>query len=290
VREAVNENSVASQFGTQQRSSFYYRHAVELARNGRIGELKTIMVGSVRGPNDTLYGTPKEPPQGFDYDMWLGPAPWAPYSDMRVSVAAWLFISDYGLGCLDGAWGIHDIDIAQWVANADHTGPVEVEGTATFYTDIRDVPHEYTVEHKYASGVRMIHMDMVTARKRAPEFNALPSTGATVIYGTEGWIFVSRDGIVTNPASIAGEKIGPNQIQVIRSNDHRRNLLEAIRGGQKTICNVEAAVRGQTVVQQEYISLSLGRKLEWDPVAEQFKNDAEANRWLSRPMRSPWHL
>jgi predicted dehydrogenase len=222
--------------------------------------------------------------------MWLGPAPWAPYSDMRVSVAAWLFISDLGLGCLDGAWGIHDIDIAQWVADADRTGPVEVEGTATWYTDIRDVPHAYTVEHKYANGVRLIHMDMVTARQRAPEFNALPSTGATVIYGTEGWIFVSRDGIVSNPASLASEKIGPNQKQVIRSSDHRRNLLDAIRGGQKTICPIEGAVRAQTVVQQEYISLSLGRKLQWDPAREQFVNDPEANRWLSRPMRSPWHL
>ncbi len=290
VRAAVNENGVSFQFGTQQRSSFYYRHAVELVRNGRIGQLETIMVGSVRGPNDTLYGTPKEPPPGFDYDMWLGPAPWAPYSDMRVSVAAWLFIGDYGLGCLDGAWGIHDIDIAQWVADADDSGPVSVEGAATWYTDIRDVPHEYTVEHRYSSGVRMIHMDMVTARKRAPEFNVLPSTGATVVYGTEGWIFVSRDGIVTRPASLAAEKIGPNQVQVIRSNDHRRNLLSAIRSGQKTICPIEGAVRAQTVVQQEHISLSLGRRLEWDPAAERFKNDAEANRLLSRPMRSPWQV
>jgi predicted dehydrogenase len=290
VREAVNENGVSFQFGTQQRSSFYYRHAVELVRNGRIGELKTIMVGSVRGPNDTLYGQIKEPPLGFDYDMWLGPAPWAPYSDMRVSIAAWLFISDYGLGCLDGAWGIHDIDIAQWVANADHTGPIEVEGTATFYTDIRDVPHDYTVEHKYASGAHLIHMDMASARKRAPEFNALPSTGATVIFGTEGWIFVSRDGIVTHPESLATEKIGPNMIQVVRSSDHKRNLLEAVRTGEKTICNVEVAVRDQTVVQQEYIALSLGRKLQWDPAAEHFVNDPEADKWMSRPMRSPWHL
>ena len=118
----------------------------------------------------------------------------------------------------------------------------------------------------------------------------MPSTGATVIYGTEGWIFVSRDGIVSNPASLASEKIGPNQKQVIRSSDHRRNLLDAIRGGQKTICPIEGAVRAQTVVQQEYISLSLGRKLQWDPAREQFVNDPEANRWLSRPMRSPWHL
>jgi predicted dehydrogenase len=184
---------------------------------------------------------------------------------------------------------VHDIDIAQWVANADTTGPVEVEGTATFYTDIRDVPQEYTVEHKYASGVRLLHLDMITARRRYPEFHSLPSIGATVIYGTEGWIFVSREGIVTRPAALATEKIGPNQIQVTRSADHRRNLVEAIRGGQKTICPVEVAVRDQTVVQQEYLALTLGRKLRWDPVAEQF-DDPEANRLMSRPMRSPWHL
>jgi predicted dehydrogenase len=288
VRRAVNENSVSFQFGTQQRSSFYYRHAVELVRNGRIGELKTIVVASVRGPSDTQFGVPKEPPPGFDWDMWLGPSPWAPYSDVRVS-NVWLFISDYGLGCLDGAWGVHDIDIAQWVANADATGPVEVEGTATFYADIRDVPQEYVVEHKYASGVRLVHMDMITARKRHPEFHSLPSIGATVVYGSEGWIFVSREGIVTHPAPLATEKIGPNQVQVIRSSDHRRNLLDAIRGGQKTICPVEVAVRDQTVVQQEHIALTLGRKLRWDPATERF-DDPEANRLMSRAMRSPWRV
>jgi predicted dehydrogenase len=290
VREAVRRNGVAFQFGTQQRSSFYYRHAVELVRNGRIGELKTIMVGTVRSPADRLFGVEKEPPLGFDYDMWLGPSPWAPYSDMRVSIAAWLFISDYGLGCLDGAWGIHDIDIAQWVNNADSTGPIDVEGTAQFYTDIRDTPYEWTVEHTYANGVKLIHMDMVTAKKRASEFNALSSNGATVIFGTEGWIYVSRDGIVTKPAALATEKIGPNAIQVIRSNDHRRNLLNAIRSGQQTISPVEAAVRDQTVIQQEHISLKLGRKLRWDPVREEFAGDADANRLMVRPMRSPWRI
>ena len=290
VREAVNRNNVCFQFGTQQRSSFYYRHAVELVRNGRIGELKTIMIGTVRSPSDRLYGTPKEPPPGFDWDLWLGPSPWAPYSDMRVSVAAWLFISDYGLGCLDGAWGIHDVDIAQWVNDSDNSAPVEVEGAGLFYNDIRDTPYEWTVEHKYANGVRLIHMDMVSARKRAREFSALPSNGATVIYGTEGWIYVSREGIVTQPAGLASEKIGPNAVQVIRSDDHRRNLLNAIRTGRPTISPIEAAVHDQTVVQQEYISMCLKRKLRWDPVREEFPGDADANRWLSRSMRSPWHL
>jgi hypothetical protein len=95
---------------------------------------------------------------------------------------------------------------------------------------------------------------------------------------------------VTHPESLAREIIGPNQVRVMRSDNHRRNLLNAVRTGQKTICNVEVAVRDQTVVQQEWIAMNLGRKLGWDPVREEFVGDAEANRWLTRPMRSPWHL
>jgi predicted dehydrogenase len=209
---------------------------------------------------------------------------------LRVSIEAWLYISDYGLGHLDGAWGIHEIDIAQWANDSDTTGPIAVEGTGSFYADIRDTPYEWTVEHTYANGVRLIHMDMVTAEKRAPEFNLINNNGATVIYGTEGWIYASREGIITNPPSLATEKIGPNQIQVIRTNDHRRNWLDAIRTGQQPVCPLEAAVRSESVAQKAYISLRLGRKLRWDPVAEEFIGDAEANRWLTRPMRSPWHI
>jgi hypothetical protein len=90
----------------------------------------------------------------------------------------------------------------------------------------------------------MIHMDMNHRPQRAPEFNALPSTGATVIFGTEGWIFVSRDGIVTNPAPLAArEDRSPIRYRSVRSPDHRRNLLEAIRTDRKTICPIESAVR-----------------------------------------------
>lgn len=290
VRAAVNRNSRVFQFGTQQRSSFYFRHAIELVRNGRIGELKTIMISSAGGTPSRLPVVQKDPPPGFDYDLWLGPSQWAPYSDMRVSIAAWLYISDYGLGGMDGAWGIHDVDIAQWVNDADATGPLEVEATAKFYTDIRDVPYEYTAEFKYANGVRMLLMDANTARKRAVEFQSLPSRFSSVFFGTEGWIYVSREGIVTHPARLAAERIGPNAIQVIRSNDHRRNFLEAIRKGRRTISPVEAAVRGQSAVQQAYTAMKLQRKLRWDPAREEYVNDPEANRWLSRPMRSPWQL
>jgi predicted dehydrogenase len=290
VRQAVHRGGVAFQSGTQQRSSFYYRHAVELVRNHKIGELQTIMVASVQGGgNNTMYGQPGDPPPGIDYDKWLGPSPWAPYMDIVVNTTAWLFMSDYGLGCIDGAWGIHDIDIAQWL-HGDTTTPVEAEGSGLFFTDLRDTPYEWTVEQKYANGVRLIHMDMRTAKKRASQFNLLPSIGATVIFGSEGWIYVSREGLITHPEKLASETIGPNEIQVIRSDNHRRNLLNAIRSGQKTIAPIDVATRDQMVVQQEYIALCVGRKLRWDPEREEFQGDAEANRMLSRPMRSPWHI
>ena len=291
VRENVTRYGTVFQIGTQQRSSFNYRQACELARNGRIGELKTIMIGSVGGSfNSRIDEKTKPVPPGVDWDMWLGPSPWAPYSDERISIATWLFISDYGLGCLDGAWGIHDIDIAQWVNDADHTGPVDVEATGKFFDDIRDSAYQFTCEHTYANGVKLIHMDMMTARRRAPEFSILPSNGATVIYGTEGWIYVSREGIRTKRSDLVREKFRPGEKRVIFSNDHRRNFLDAVRKGTPVIAGVEAAVRGLTVAQQADIAMRLGRKLRWDPAKEQFIGDDAANRKLSRPMRSPWHL
>lgn len=290
VRENVRRYGVVFQIGTQQRSSFNYRQACELARNGRIGQLTTIMIGSVAPGLRRLDEKTQPVPPGVDWDLWLGPAPWAPYSELRMSINAWLFISDYGLGCLDGAWGIHDVDIAQWVNDSDHTGPVEVEATGKFFGDIRDTAYEWTAEHRYANGVRLIHMDMVTALKRAPEFGAIPTNGASVIYGTEGWIFVSRQGIVTSNPALAGAKFKPGERRVIFSNDHRRDFLDAIKTGAEPIAPIEAAVRGLEVVQQADIAMRTGRKLRWDPVAEEFAGDAEANRRLSRAMRSPWRL
>jgi predicted dehydrogenase len=290
VRDAVNRSGIVFQFGVQQRASFNYRHTCELVRNGRLGELKTIMVGSVYHPPDPVPEVLQNPPQGFDWDMWLGPSPWSPYSEAR-SGHPWMSISDYGLGMIDGGWGIHDVDFAQWLNDADTTGPVEVEGSGVRFTDIRDAAYAWEVEYKYANGVRLIHMDLNTARKRAAQFLLFPrSEGATVVFGTKGWIFVSRQGIQSQPESLISEVIPPDAVRVRRSDNHTREFLDAIRLGRRTIAPVEVAVRDQTVSQQAEIAMRLGRKLRWDPANERFLDDADANRRLSRPMRSPWVL
>lgn len=300
IREVIRRYGVAFQFGTQQRSSADFRFACDLARNGRIGELQSIAIGSAGGPSSVPLGFDGMPPErpgpvppGIDWDTWLGPAPWSPYSDLRISIA-WLSIYDYALGGIGGEYGIHDIDIAQWANDSDHTLPVSVEGDGDVYRDIRDTLCTYDIEYKYANGVRVNLMDIVTAKKRVPQFQFGESvrgvsTGVTM-FGSKGWIWVSRAGMRTHPESLIRTVIGPDENRVMRSDNHKRNFLDAVRTGSPTISPIEVAARDEMMCQMGDIAVRMKRKLRWDPVKEEFLDDELANRKLSRPMRSPWRL
>ena len=191
VRQAVKDKGVIFQFGTQQRSGGRFRQACELVRNGKIGKLETILVG-VPG-SWTCPKQPTEPvPPELDYDLWLGPAPEAPYSYQRVrpwtreqGYSVWYTISDYCMGMI-GNWGVHHLDIAQWGNGTDLSCPIEVEGTATFPKDmLTDVATHWQVQNLYANGVTLVHMDTGTARKHPLQIEGY---GQGILFrGTEGW-------------------------------------------------------------------------------------------------------
>ena len=285
LREACYTYGTVFQWGTQQRSDRNFRFGCELVRNGRIGRLHTVLVGV---PHDFAF--PNQPtqavPDGLDYNMWLGPAPWAPYTYQRCrpwtkkeSWSIWYHISDYCLGGIGGYWGVHHVDIAQWGHGTDDTGPVEIEGAAVFPEDgLADCAISWKVRHTYADGVTMIYMD-----------NKQHKQGVT-FQGTEGWVHVSRSGIWAEPESLLTSVIAPDEIHLIESKAHERNFLDAVKTREKTICPIDVAVRSDTVCHLTDICTRLGRTLHWDPEKEDFVNDPEASRMLTRPMRSPWHL
>jgi len=302
VREAVKRYGVTFQFGTQQRSDEKFRFACELARNGRLGKLHTIVVSShpsITCPNQPNQPTPSK--DEFDYDTWLGPAPWAPYTYERCASRAmgtagmWTHIYDYSLGGLGGAWGIHHVDIAQWGNGTDDTGPVEIEGTGVIPADgLADTPIEWEVEHTYANGVKMIHSSTRIANRQWKQFAIRKGPGILFI-GTEGWILVGRGYLAAEPKSLLTTTIGPDEIHLPTSNNHRRNFIECVKTRRQTICPIETAVRSDTICHLDDIAIRLGRsplrgKLKWDPQKEEFINDETANRLLTRPMRSPWRL
>lgn len=287
VRDAVSRSGVVFQHGTQQRSDERYRRACELVRNERIGKLERVIVGSAG--YSQVPTQPEQPiPKGFDYDMWLGPAPVSPYTKVRCT-RHFTLIYDYSLGCISGAYGIHDIDCVQWALNADGSGPLEIEGKGKIAEDgLFDTIKEWETIHTYKNGVQLIYTDHISVRSRYPEYN-LNSMGI-IFLGSEGWLSVSRQSIDAYPRSVLTSVIGPNEIRLPISNDHRRNFLDSVKSRQKPMCPVEIAVSSDAVCHQADIAIRLGRKMFWDPEKERFKNDETANKMLSGSMRSPWHL
>lgn len=282
VVDAVNRYGRVWQTGSWQRSERQFRYACELVRNGRIGEVTTVRVGLPYGNSAQDRGTQPTPvPEGFDYDMWLGPAPWRPYSPSRCH---WNFrwISDYSGGQLTD-WAGHHCDIANWGMNTESSAPVEIEGRAVYppaNDGLFDTPESYYFECKYTEGFKMIVAD----RRQQPK-----GMGAH-FEGTEGWIHVNRSGIDAEPKSLLTSVIGPNEIHLYESNDHFGNFLDCVRSRAKTITPVEVAHHAIMVGHLGGIAMKLGRKVKWNPAKEQFIDDLEADRLLSRPMRSPWHI
>lgn len=290
MRRAVERYGSIFQFGTQQRSDPNFRHAVELVRNGRLGTMKQIVIGSAGGGTPQIVPVvPTEIPDGLDYDFWLGPAPWAPYTTLRCT-RNWMAIRDYSLGVIGGAWGIHHVDIAQWALDADNTGPIAVEAHGVIpRRGLYDTIFSWEAEHTYANGVTVLHCDQQTARSRFPQFNGRNSMGI-LFEGSEGWVYVARGYINAHPKRLLTTVIGPNEIKMPVSNDHRRNFLDAVRTGIDPLCPVGPGVRSELVCQQADIAIRMGQRLEWDPQKEMFLNNTAANRMLGTMMRSPWYL
>ena len=283
LSDTVQRYGRVFQVGSQQRSEVNFRFACELVRNGRIGKLQTVKVGFGTDPA-TEPQPPMPIPENLDYDMWLGPAPWAEYTEKRVHPQndygrpGWLRIQDYGAGMITG-WGSHHLDIAQWAMDTELTGPVEIVGQAEYPKDgLWDVHGEFRIEYTYANAVKLICADN---NKNKP---------GILFEGAEGWVYVDRGHLDAHPKSLLTSTIGPNETNLYESNNHKANFLECIKSRAETVAPVEVGHRSCTVCLLGDIAMRLGRKLKWDPDREQFINDTEANRMLSRPMRSPWHL
>ena len=277
--EAVRRNNRVFQTGSQQRSSIYFLMACELTRNQRIGKLNTIRA---RLPLDQGTGDPRPMPvpKYLDYDFWLGPTPEASFTEDRVHPQVgydrpgWLQIEAYCRGMITG-WGSHMNDIAQWGNGADDTGPVEIEAKAEFPDrGLFDVHTTFQAEALYANGVRLF---MESGDPAGVRFE-----------GDRGWIFVTRTEIQASDPEILRQQAGEGEIKLYRSTNHMKNFLECMRSRKAPVTPEEVGHRSNTVCLMAHIAMKLGRKLKWDPQAEQFIGDDEANRRLDYPHREPW--
>lgn len=274
MADAVRLNGRVFQTGSQQRSDARFRFACELVRNGRLGTIHTVTCGLPTAPVTGNHPTIPVP-EGFDYDLWLGPAPWAPYCENRTH---WNFrwIFDYSGGQVTD-WGAHHIDIAHWGLGLEETGPIEVEGVGEFPADgLYDVATNYRFTARYRTGVEIIVTNKVE--------------NGVKWEGEHGWVFVSRSRIDAEPKWLLEETIRPHEINLPRNNGHHRDFLDCVRSRRQTIAPIEHAHRTITVAHLGNIAMILGRKVRWNPDTEQFVDDPVATKMRGRALREPWVL
>ena len=277
--QAARRYGAVVQTGTLQRSLNTFTRGIRLVHSGAIGKVSRVRVGIPGSPEGPVV-EPEPVPDHFDFDLWLGQAPHVPYHPARTH-SAFRMIYDYSGGGLCD-WGAHHIDAAQWGIKKDDTGPVSFEGSGTFPSDgIYDTALTYDFQCTYADGTVM-HLS--TDHSKCP-------WGVT-FEGEHGKVSITRASLDVEPAHLLREALEEERmLQMWVSGSHVDDFIDCIRTRHETAAPYRTAHRSLSIAHICNIMMRLGQhKAQWDPDPERFVNNAEANRMLSRSMRSPWRL
>jgi len=273
----VRKHDKVFQTSTEDRAIPVYHRMAELVRNGRIGKLEKIEVILPKQPKGPGNPAPQEVPKELDYDMWLGPAPEAPYTKDRVHFNfRWIWDYSGGIIC---DWGAHLFDTAQWANDTERSGPVEIDGKGTHWEGgLYDTVKDYDVTYRYENGVVM------TCTSGNPSLKFIGSKGWVGNVGWRAKLQASSDKILNSVIEKGETRLFTNP-----KGEHR-NFLDCVKSRKDPYFPVDIGHRVSTVCHLANLSIKLGRPLKWNPVKERFLKDEEANGLCSREMRKPWSL
>jgi hypothetical protein len=262
------------QAGTQRRSLPNFAFAIDLARSGKLGKLQTLYAHPMGLKTISSGWLPPEPQPGkdeVDWDMYLGPAAWRPFNKrlldgFNFEKGGGMVGAFGGGGCLE--WGSHCVDLCQWANDADATAPVEYE------------PKDNQLHARYANGVKLILRND----------GWLPLGSCPVRFeGETGWVETGDDAeiMASSPSLLVGKG---KKIPGYPADFHIRNFLDCVKTRAQTRANADIACYAHIACHAANISLFLGRKLNYDPVKNEFIGDEQANRLRSEALREPWRL
>ncbi len=273
LANAIRATGRIFQAGTQRRTVENFVHAVQLAQTGKLGNLKTLhaSVYEFQDDHSWLPAQPEPAREIVDWDMWLGPAPWRPFNQRYVD-GGWRGFHDFDSGAKLLDWGAHTLDLCQWALQSDDTTPVVFEPL--------DVPGDNVISCQYANGVKLI--------LRRSGWMGL-GTCPVRFEGDEGWVETGDSGrIAVSSDALRRELPLPPKEPGTSPRHHVRNFLDCVKSRALPVANVDVAARSHIACHAAAIAWTLGRKLTFDPVAEVFVDDDEANRMCHRAMREPW--
>jgi len=277
--ETFHKTGRIFQAGTQRRSVPNFIQAVRLAREGKLGKLKTLHA-SIYTPSirtEWLPGEPTPDPMVVDWNLWLGPAPWRPYNAKYVN-GDWRGYWDFDSGARLLDWGAHTLDLCRWANDADDTMPAEY------------IPEQDKIVCRYPSGVEIV-LDFLKQPfgDRSPHYITRTGTCPVRFEGEAGWVETGDNGeIVVKPESLASELTEYTKVRGLDVSQHARDFFDSVRTRKPTACNSSVMRHSHVACHAAALSWILGRTLRIDPETETFIDDAEANHLRSREARESW--
>ncbi len=281
------------QYGTQNRSGSYVRPAMELVLNGHIGEVKDVIVwapeGEAGGVNDA-----KPAPEGFNLDMWFGPAPLREYCEDRCKTPKGIWhIYDHAIGFVAG-WGAHPMDQLQWWLDETGVGlPEEVKATGKIpTTGLYNTLTHWNAEMRYASGRTIRFADTQSIDRYLPKLDRFRKQDhGTLFMGSEGWVYCSRYSIQASSRELLTKMNNPGEKRLIHSKGkHERNFIDAIKGDNKTVTNLSSAIRSDIACHLVDLAIRHGGSVRWDNKKQTIAGNEAARKAMHRPMRKPWDV
>jgi predicted dehydrogenase len=272
--KAVRKYKRVFQVGSQQRSMEMNRIASDFVRNGGLGKLQLVQGFNYPGPG--IYDSPEDPmPEKLDWDMWLSQAPARPYSKKRH--LSWMGDRDYSGGEMTN-WGAHGLDQIQSALGMSLTGPVEFRPL--------DAGGKAPLAFRYANGIE-VRLELTDSK----------FMGGALFTGEKGKIEIVRNNFRTDPARMITNLPPPEDVQKWRdevalwqARYHMQDWIDCIHTREKPRADVEIGHRSISLAHLCNITRELGRTLRWDPKAERFVGDDQANRLLDRPRRKGYEL
>ena len=271
LADAMRRYGRVFQAGTQRRSIGNFQFAVDLARSGKLGRLRTLhaSIYQLGTLHDWLPAEPEPPKEICDWDRWLGPSPWRPYNKQYVQ-GGWRGYFDFDSGAKLLDWGAHTVDLCQWANGADGAAPISYDLD----------PDGNTIHAKYANGVKLV--------MRKDGWLGLGSCPVR-FEGDEGWVETGDSGeIKFYPESLEGERKSFTE-RGTHPAEHARNFLDCVQSRAQPACGPDVMRSSHIACHAAAIAWQLGRSLTFDPATESFVGDAEANRMRTRAKRAPWH-
>ncbi len=267
------------QLGTQQRSMTIFQDAIRLIHDGLLGTVTSATCWTSTNGWSGIE-TPAPVPEGLDWDLWLGPAPWAPYSPQRHY--GFMGNHDYARGGQLTNWGVHLMDIVHWGIGQDR--PLNVQAVGGSYRDNAGSENAETVEALW-------EYPGCTVTWEQRHHNSYEGHGYGIKFqGTEGQLLIDRNTFDVLPASLGVPRYVGEPERSWAHPPHHNDFFEAMRTRRRPAADIEQGHRSTTPLLLAGIALKLGRSLEWDAQNERFPHDEVANRLLSRAYRPPWHL